>query len=74
MYIYIIMQNPFLSRTSDYSMHSILGHSLQPGAVVEDTHADDPQVELESRPLWEEFHNFGTEMVITKSGRLIPTI
>lgn len=30
---------------------------------------DDPKVELESRDLWERFHNLGTEMVITKSGR-----
>lgn len=33
--------------------------------------ADDPKVELESRDLWERFHNFGTEMVITKSGRWV---
>ena len=31
--------------------------------------ADDPKVELESRELWERFHELGTEMVITKSGR-----
>ncbi len=30
---------------------------------------DDPKVELESKDLWEQFHGFGTEMVITKSGR-----
>ncbi|XP_062594325.1 T-box transcription factor TBX2-B-like isoform X2 [Saccostrea cucullata] len=30
---------------------------------------DDPKVEIESKELWEQFHNFGTEMVITKSGR-----
>ena len=30
---------------------------------------DDPKVELESKELWEKFHSFGTEMVITKSGR-----
>ncbi|KAK2150376.1 hypothetical protein LSH36_408g02022 [Paralvinella palmiformis] len=32
---------------------------------------DDPKVELEGRDLWEKFHEFGTEMVITKSGRRI---
>lgn len=30
---------------------------------------DDPKVEIESKELWEQFHNLGTEMVITKSGR-----
>ena len=36
--------------------------------------ADDPKVELESRDLWERFHNFGTEMVITKSGRWVELV
>lgn len=31
--------------------------------------ADDPKVELDSHDLWERFHELGTEMVITKSGR-----
>ncbi|CAF1219482.1 unnamed protein product [Didymodactylos carnosus] len=30
---------------------------------------DDPKVELDNKQLWHEFHNHGTEMVITKSGR-----
>jgi hypothetical protein len=30
---------------------------------------DDPKVELESKELWTSFHEHGTEMVITKSGR-----
>ena len=30
---------------------------------------DDPKVELESKELWDSFHQHGTEMVITKSGR-----
>ena len=30
---------------------------------------DDPKVSLESKNLWEQFHDIGTEMVITKSGR-----
>lgn len=33
---------------------------------------DDPKVTLESKDLWEKFHVFGTEMVITKSGRSVP--
>ena len=36
---------------------------------------DDPKVELDSRELWERFHELGTEMVITKSGRYnIPSL
>ena len=31
-------------------------------------------VALESRPLWEEFHQLGTEMIVTKAGRrMFPT-
>ena len=30
---------------------------------------DDANVELESMDLWEQFHEIGTEMVITKCGR-----
>ena len=30
---------------------------------------EDPNVNLEANELWEQFHNIGTEMVITKSGR-----
>ena len=29
---------------------------------------------LEARPLWEEFHQLGTEMIVTKAGRrMFPT-
>ena len=31
--------------------------------------SEDPQVNLESQELWQQFHDIGTEMVITKSGR-----
>ncbi|KAL3312766.1 T-box transcription factor tbx3 [Cichlidogyrus casuarinus] len=31
--------------------------------------ADDPSVQLMERDLWDQFYQFGTEMVITKSGR-----
>ena len=40
--------------------------SLEP---PDDQVQDDPKVELDCKDLWEQFHNFGTEMVITKSGR-----
>lgn len=44
-------------KTSDFSMMSILADEY------------DPKVVLESQELWESFHNLGTEMIITKSGR-----
>uniref|UniRef100_A0A0K2SXJ8 Optomotorblind proteinlike [Megachile rotundata] n=1 Tax=Lepeophtheirus salmonis TaxID=72036 RepID=A0A0K2SXJ8_LEPSM len=31
--------------------------------------SDDPKVILEQKELWEQFHRYGTEMVITKTGR-----
>ncbi|KAL1468325.1 hypothetical protein MTO96_041557 [Rhipicephalus appendiculatus] len=41
-----------------------------PGLEPEDDGVqDDPKVTLEAKELWERFHAFGTEMVITKSGR-----
>ncbi|XP_038868903.1 T-box transcription factor TBX3-like [Salvelinus namaycush] len=36
---------------------------------TENATEDDPKVNLEARDLWTQFHKFGTEMVITKSGR-----
>ncbi|XP_013379453.1 T-box protein 2 isoform X2 [Lingula anatina] len=45
---------------------------LRPLRTLEPPEADvqdDPKVELEGRDLWDQFHNIGTEMVITKSGR-----
>nr|XP_043897433.1 T-box transcription factor TBX3-like isoform X1 [Solea senegalensis] len=42
---------------------SLTSLQLEPGPD------DDPVVTLESKNLWDEFHNMGTEMVITRSGR-----
>lgn len=39
------------------------------GLLENDGVRDDPKVELDAKELWDEFHGFGTEMVITKSGR-----
>ncbi|KAL3125733.1 hypothetical protein niasHT_004183 [Heterodera trifolii] len=39
--------------------------------VVDDGVTDAPKVELKDKQLWEEFHKFGNEMIITKSGRRI---
>lgn len=48
-------------------------HQLQQiGAGIDNNDADvrdDPKVELEGKDLWGNFHELGTEMVITKSGR-----
>ena len=35
----------------------------------DDEGPDSPVVELENFQLWNDFHQFGTEMVITKTGR-----
>lgn len=37
----------------------------------ESTVKDDPKVELDGQELWSEFHQYDTEMVITKSGRSV---
>ena len=42
-----------------------------PPAVEDDDVKDDPKVTLEHRELWLKFAGFGTEMVITKTGRYV---
>lgn len=45
---------------------------LNPGESTTSSDAevkDDPKVDLEAKDLWDRFHDLGTEMVITKSGR-----
>ena len=42
---------------------------MQQGGAELNEVADSPKVELEYKELWEQFDAFGTEMVITKSGR-----
>ncbi|KAI7800365.1 T-box transcription factor TBX2b [Triplophysa rosa] len=65
-----------LAGAAEVGLHSALSHhhqaahlrtlkSLEPEEEVE----DDPKVTLEAKDLWDQFHKFGTEMVITKSGR-----
>uniref|UniRef100_A0A3P8ZIW3 T-box domain-containing protein n=1 Tax=Esox lucius TaxID=8010 RepID=A0A3P8ZIW3_ESOLU len=56
---------------------SLEQHAANPSATLrppktlknEDVIEDDPKVHLEAKDLWKQFHKFGTEMVITKSGR-----
>ena len=47
-----------------------LPFGLPPRMPIQDENVkDDPKVTLEQKELWDQFHKFGTEMVITKSGR-----
>ncbi|KAG8156252.1 hypothetical protein JTE90_013107 [Oedothorax gibbosus] len=52
----------------------VLGPQMRPSLrglepPEDDGIKDDPKVNLEAKDLWDQFHTFGTEMVITKSGR-----
>lgn len=51
-----------------HHMHPRPLRSLEP--PEQDVH-DDPKVDLEGKEMWEQFHKYGTEMVITKSGRFV---
>ncbi|CAF0798246.1 unnamed protein product, partial [Didymodactylos carnosus] len=43
--------------------------SFRLGTIQDDGIEDNPKVELDGKELWDQFHQHGTEMVITKSGR-----
>ena len=60
-----------LSSAFERSLCGSLGHDPSQGKLSDsdDNEPDDPQVELDNRALWKEFHKRGTEMVITKTGR-----
>lgn len=61
----------------DVVLASVAAHQLHPMRPLralqpeDDGVVDDPKVTLEGKELWEKFHKLGTEMVITKSGRLV---
>ncbi|XP_076369494.1 uncharacterized protein LOC143256305 isoform X2 [Tachypleus tridentatus] len=73
--------NPFLSPQKYFSLHTpvplpkfpLYPPHLQPSPQDlepdDEGVQDDPKVTLESKDLWEKFHTFGTEMVVTKTGR-----
>ena len=42
---------------------------VAPPIPQDDDIKDDPKVTLEAKDLWQKFSGYGTEMVITKSGR-----
>ena len=50
---------------------ALRGHLQPPPTMEDDGVTDDPKVTLESKDLWSQFHMYGTEMVITKSGRYV---
>lgn len=65
----------------DVVLASVAAHQLHPAMrplralqPEDDGIVDDPKVTLEGKELWEKFHKLGTEMVITKSGRLVKFI
>lgn len=61
---------PHFSGTDDIlSQSSHMRNPLRSMIPEEDGVVDDPKVTLETKELWEKFHKFGTEMVITKCGR-----
>lgn len=71
--------HPHLPYTTaeDVVLASVAAHQLHPMRPLralqpeDDGVVDDPKVTLEGKELWEKFHKLGTEMVITKSGRLV---
>jgi len=50
-------------------LHRRRDTDTETGAGAGDGGTDSPSVELEYKPLWDQFSALGTEMVITKSGR-----
>lgn len=55
------------SRTSPPGLHANLCPDIQEGGG--EISEDEPNVSLEAGELWRQFYKYGTEMVITKSGR-----
>jgi len=50
-------------------LHPLHPRSIRSMEPPEPDVQDDPKVELDGKDMWEQFHEIGTEMVITKSGR-----
>ncbi|OQV25932.1 T-box transcription factor TBX2-B [Hypsibius exemplaris] len=62
--------NPFVHpMAADFAAQH--GRTVRPPVMEpgQDDVEDDPKVDIDTPELWSEFHNNGTEMVITKSGR-----
>ncbi|XP_071790343.1 uncharacterized protein [Asterias amurensis] len=65
------LHNPYTALQADLLAAHNHRHTMQQihGIEAQENDTDDPQVTLESKELWDQFHKRGTEMVITKSGR-----
>ena len=48
---------------------AVQGAAAASDEIEENSEPDDPKADLENHGLWEQFHQIGTEMVITKTGR-----
>ena len=62
------------SRGASPSQHMITSPILQPqppltGGESPERFIKDVHMELESQELWNEFHQLGTEMILTRAGR-----
>jgi len=45
---------------------------MPPPPPPQPTLPGDVEAKLENNELWQQFHSIGTEMIITKCGRLVP--
>lgn len=63
--------NPFLQQRNIMAQQQVLQQMArnQQDENEDDHEPDDATIELEHKDLWEKFHEIGTEMVITKTGR-----
>lgn len=67
------MANPGMMAAAAHQLQQQAAHHAAQAAQdeinEENQEPDDPKAELENKNLWGQFHQIGTEMVITKTGR-----
>jgi hypothetical protein len=66
--------NLMMTAAHQLQQQAQLQQSAQEEINEENQEPDDPVVELENKDLWTQFHQIGTEMVITKTGRYVCNI
>ena len=68
-----LMANPGMMAAAAHQLQQQAAHQAAQAAQdeinEENQEPDDPKAELENKNLWDQFHQIGTEMVITKTGR-----
>jgi len=68
-----LMANPGMMAAAAHQLQQQAAHQAAQAAQdeinEENQEPDDPKAELENKNLWSQFHQIGTEMVITKTGR-----